>query len=792
MFRFNLKIAWRNIRKNKVFSSINMIGLALSMACCLAISMYIWNETHYDSFHTNEKDIYRITNKQNQAGKLYLAATTPGPLAPALQKDFPQIKNTVRFGNWGGIFKKGDKVYGEKNVQFTENSIFSVFNFPMVKGNPKTALLSFDEMVITEKTAEKYFGKDWKNNSSLPGQVFTLVGQSNFKLAGVVANPPQNSSIQFDILLPIDFLFKTDEWSNKWGSNNYHTYLQLKPGTDVAAFETKLAKQLKVYKPETDDQLQLQPLGKQYLYSKFDFFTDWGKRSDSKYIKIFLGVGLLLLLIACVNFINLSTARSLKRSREVGVRKVTGASYGQLVFQFLSESLVVAVIAGIIAIVILKFAEPFLEQVTGTNLVLNFTGAIFLSFFLLFIVVIGLVAGIYPAFVLSSFQPVKVLKGKPDVKSGAGFRKGLVVFQFAVSVTLMICTFFMYRQLKFVQSKDLGFNSQQMIRVGLGNELKGKVALFKRDLDNESTIAASAPATMSLANVDNSANFEWDGMQKGQEFLITQANVDPDFIPALGMKLITGQNFKPQNEKDTINNFIVNETAVKLMGYTAENVIGKRIKFYGAGGTIIGVVKDFHFKPLSAGIEPFVFRYQPYAPYFNLFVKTVPGKTAEAINQIQKYYKKYEPEAPLEFTFLNESINQLYNEDKRTASVILLFACLTIFVGCLGLFGLTVFAAEQRIKEIGIRKVLGAGVLSVTQLLSKDFLKLVIVATVIAVPVAWYASKQWLQNYAYRIQLDWWVFAIVGIIVLGIALLTISFQAIKAALSNPVKSLRTE
>ncbi len=792
MLQFNFKIAWRNIRKNKVFSFVNIIGLALSMACCLAISMYIWNETHYDSFHGNKNSIYRIINKQNQAGKLYLTATTPGPLAPALQKDLPEIKNTVRFGNWSGLLKTGTKVYEEKNIQLTDHSIFNVFSFPLLLGNAKTALLSFDDLVITEKTAEKYFGKDWKSNSSILGTVFTLNGQSSFKLSGVVANPPLNSSIQFDILLPLEFLFKTDKWSNKWGSNNYHTYLQLKPGTDIAGFEAKLAKQLKVYNPDTEDYLQLQPLSKQYLYSKFDFFTDWGKRSDIKYVKIFLGVGLLLLLIACVNFINLSTARSLKRAMEVGVRKVTGASRKQLIFQFLSESVLIATMSGIAAVIILKLSQPFLETITGTTLPLNFTGGLFIGFFLCFIFIIGLVAGIYPAFILSAFKPVKILKGKPDVKATAGFRKGLVVFQFAISITMMICTFFMYRQLKFVQSKDLGFNSEQIIRIRLGNELKRKVTLLKRDLGNESTIAASAPATMSLANVDNSTYMEWDGMAEEDKFLITQANVDPDFIPALGMELIQGENFRPQNENDTINNFIVNETAVKLMGYTAENVIRKRIKFYGAGGTIIGVVKDFHFKPLSVGIEPFIFRYQPYTPYFNLFVKTVPGKTAEAINQIQKYYKKYEPETPLEFTFLNESINQLYNNDKRTATVILLFACLTIFVGCLGLFGLTVFAAEQRIKEIGIRKVLGAGVLSVTKLLSKDFLKLVIAATVIAVPVAWYASNQWLQNYAFRIQLDWWVFAIVGITVLGIALLTISFQAIKAALSNPIKSLRTE
>jgi putative ABC transport system permease protein len=478
---------------------------------------------------------------------------------------------------------------------------------------------------------------------------------------------------------------------------------------------------------------------------------------------------------------------------EVGVRKVNGASRKQLIFQFLNESVLMALLAGIAAILILQLAQPFLQQLTGTSLGIHFSNGIFIGFFALFILVIGLFAGIYPAFFLSAFKPVKILKGTSDIKKSGGlFRKGLVVTQFAISVAMMICTFFMYQQMQFIQTKDLGFNSEQIIRIRLGNQLKEKAALLKRDLDNESTIAATAPATMSLANVDNSTNLEWEGMQPSQEFLITQANVDPDFISALGMQLIKGENFKLQSEKDTVNNFIVNETAVKMMGSTMDNVIGKKVKFYGAMGNIIGVVKNFHFKPLSAGIEPFIFRYQPWSAYFHLFVKTVPGKTAEAINQIQKYYKQYDAETPLEFTFLNESINQLYTNDKRTASVILLFACLTIFVGCLGLFGLTVFAAEQRVKEIGIRKVLGASVTLLTGLLSKDFLKLVFISTLIAIPVAWYASSQWLQNFAYRIQINWWVFALVGLAVMFIALLTISIQAIKAAVANPVKSLRTE
>ena len=791
MIKFNLKIAWRNIWKNKVFSFVNIIGLALSISCCLAISIFIWNEMHYDDFHKNSAAIYRVTEKQNQAGTLYNAAVTPAPLAPAMQKDFAEIVNTVRMGKWSGVIKNGTHAFQEIDILQTENSLFSMFDFPFLKGNAETALQSPDEIVITEHTAAKYFGKDWYNNPALLGQTFRLNNEVDYKLAGVVKDPPLNSSIRFNILLPLSYLFKTDEWSNKWNSNNYHTYLQLKPGTDINAFAKKIEHKLHDYNSTSNDLLYLQPLKAQYLYSSFDFHTDWGKRSNIKYVKIFASVGLLLLIIACVNFINLSTARSLKRAMEVGVRKVNGASRKQLIIQFLVESVLITILAGFASIMILKLTEPFLQSITGNAIGIHFSGTLFISFFLLFIIIIGFVAGIYPAFILSAFKPVKVLKNSKGIKSGKQFQQGLVVFQFAVSVTLIICTLFMYRQLKFIQQKDLGFNREQLISVQLAGQLKEKVILLKHDLDNQAAIASTAPATMSLVNVDNSSYMEWEGMQADDKFLITQANVDPDFIPALGIQLMNGNNFSWQKTNDTAN-YIVNEAAVKRMGYTVNNAPGKRVKFWGAKGTIIGVVKDFNFKSLNSGIDPFIFRYQPQDRYFNLFVKTEPGKTAEAIKQLQQLYKKYESETPMEFSFVSEAIDELYKDDKRMATIILLFACLTVFVGCLGLFGLTVFMAEQRIKEIGIRKVLGAGVASIAGLLSRDFLKLVIVATIIAVPVAWYATSKWLQGYAYRVPVNGWVFALAVLIVLLISTFTISFQAIKAAVANPVKSLRTE
>jgi predicted permease len=792
MLQFNLKIALRNIWKNKVYSAVNIIGLALSMACCLVISVFIWHELQHDVFHTNRDNIYRLTEKQNQTGTIYDVAVTPGPLAPALQKDFPEVANTVRFGQWSGTLKNGVNTFQEKKILITDNSIFDVFNFPLLKGNSKTALQSVDDIVITERIAEKYFGKDWRNNPSVLGQVFMLNNEHTFKVAAIAQNPPDNSSIYFDVLLPMPFLFKIDEWSNRWGSNNFHTYVQLKAGADVAAFSEKMKNQLHVYNPKSDDLMQLQPFKEQYLYSKFDFQSDWGKRSNIKYVKIFAGVGLLLLLIACVNFINLSTARSLKRSMEVGVRKVNGASRRQLIFQFLCESFLMAVIAGGAALVILQLLNSAIQILTDKAIVLHFSSALFLTSFLLFIFIIGIVAGIYPAFVLSGFKPVKNLKNNDAKKSRNYIQQGLVVFQFGISITLMICSFMMYRQFQFIQKKDLGFNKEQLISVRLNGGTRGKADLLKQDLENQTAIIAATPSTMAFVNVDNSADFKWDGMQEKDMFLATQANIDPSFIPTLGIQLMNGSNFLPQKLTDTINNYILNETAVKRMGYTVDNVLGKKITFWGAKGAVIGVVKDFHFKSLNSDIEPFIFRYQPWAPYFDLLVKTEAGKTAEAIQQIQKTYKKYDAETPVEFSFVDEAINDLYKNDKRTATIIALFAGLTIFVGCLGLFGLAVFSAEQRIKEIGIRKVLGASVPHIVQLLSKDFVKLVFVSILIATPVAYYAMYKWLQDFAYRIHIEWWVFALVGFVAVLIALLTVSFQAIKAAVANPVKSLRTE
>ena len=792
MLLFNLKIAFRNVFKNKVFSAVNIIGLALSMACCLLVFLFIHNELSYDSFHKNLPHIYRVTEKQVQAGDRYNVAVTPGPLAPALQKDFAEIDNTVRIGNWSGVLKVFGSAYEEKNILLTENSFFSVFSFPVLKGNPATILSAPDNIAITERAAEKYFGKDWRSNPAILGQTIRMNNETDFRLSAILQNPPDNSSIQFDILLPLAWYFKTDEWSYKWNSNNYHTYLQIKPGFPAAAFEKKICRQLNVYSTKTDDQLQLQPLEAQYLYSAFDFKTDWGKRSSIRYIKIFSGVGLLLLIIACVNFINLSTARAMRRAMEVGIKKVHGASRRQLVFQFISESLLLSSIAGALCIIIIVSARPFLEALTGSAINTSLFHSPLVPVLLVFVLIIGLMAGLYPAFALSAFSPASVLKKTGYRYSGKLVRQGLVVFQFVIAIILITATFFMYRQLHFMQEKDLGFDKEQLVNVRLGGGLKFKSALFKHELYTIAGVTAAAPATMSLVNVDNSSYIEWEGMREEDKFLTTQTNADPDFIPTLGMQLLAGNNFNLQPTGNTNSSFIVNEAVAKRMGLTLKEILGKEISFYGAKGKIIGIVKDFNFKPLTKSIEPFLMRYQPANPYFNIFVKIAPGKTQDVLLALQKLYKNYETDTPLEYSFVNESLDAVYRDDKRTAAIILLFSNFTIFVGCLGLFGLAVFSAEQRTKEIGIRKVLGASLGAITGLLSGDFIKLVILAIIISIPATWLIVTKWLQQYAYRISIDWWVFAIVALAVICLALFTISFQALKAATANPVNSLRTE
>ena len=800
MLRNYLKITLRQLWRNRLYSLINIGGLALGMACCLLIALYVYDEWSYDRFNANYDHIYRVTEKQKQADGVFDVAVTPGPLAPALAKDFPEVQQTTRTGRWFGSLTQGRQSVESEQMLIVDPSFFSLFSFPLVAGNGKIVFRGPDEVIFSETMAERFFGTNWRENNVL-GHPVQLNKQQTLMLVGVAQNPPTNSHIQFDVLLPFKWLEKNDKWSMKWNSNNYHTYVQLRSDPSGApanpvAFGEKIKGQLKRYDTGNETQLLLQPLSAIYLRSKFAFNTDdRGKRSDIAYVQIFVAVGLIVLLIAITNFINLATARASQRAKEVGVRKTIGAQRASLVGQFLGEAGLMTTLAVFASLLLAEALLPIFNDIAGKTISIPYHLPTFWATLAGLTSVVSLLTGLYPAFFLSSFRPALVLKGVFDVRTGRGFRQSLVVGQFVLSIALVIGTVVIYRQLTFMQDTKLGFDKSQLFYVRLKGDLRGKAMLLKSQVAQVPGVARASVATGNLVDMQNSGGIEWEGQAPKDEFLITNMNADADFVATTGMSLAAGQNFSVQMPTDTVSKlgaYLINEAAAKRMGWTAATALGKRVKFWGLDGNVIGVLRDFHFRPLRVGIEPFIVRFRPKEFYFTLLVKTKPGNVSRTIADITTAYKKLDPDNSISYGFVDQDLDAQYRAEQRVARIIGCFAILTILISCLGLFGLAAFTAEQRTKEIGVRKVLGASVGSIVSLLSKDFLKLVLIAIVIASPIAWYAMNRWLQDFAYKITVEWWVFALAGLLAMGIALLTVSFQSVKATLMNPVKSLRSE
>ena len=800
MFRNYLKITLRQLWRNRLYSLINIGGLALGVACCLLIALYVCDEWSYDRFNANYDHIYRVTEKQKQPDGIFDMAVTPGPLAPALAKDFPEVQQTTRVGQWPGRLTQGRQAVEPEKMLIVDAGFFSLFSFPLVAGNSKTVFRASDEVIFSEAMAERFFGANWRKKNII-GQAVQLNKQSTLTLTGVAQNPPTNSHILFDVLLPFRWLEKNDDWSKKWNSNSYHTYLQLRPdpatgaAIDPIAFGEKIKTQLKRYDGGNETPLLLQPLSAIYLHSKFSFGSDFGKRSDIAYVRIFVAVGLIVLLIAVINFINLATARASQRAKEVGVRKTIGAQRLSLVGQFLSEAGLMTALAVFASLLLAEALLPIFNDIAGKTIFIPYHLPTFWLTLAGLTGVVSLLTGLYPAFFLSAFRPALVLKGVFDARAGQGFWQSLVVGQFALSVALVIGTVVIYRQLAFMQDTNLGFDKSQLLHVRLKGDLRGKAMLLKNQVARLPGVARASVATSNLVDIQNSDGIEWEGQAPKDEFLITNMNVDADFMQTTGMSLAAGRNFSAQIPADTASKlgaYLVNETAAKRMGYTPTTALGKRVKFWGTDGIIIGVLRDFHFRPLRVGIEPFIARFRPKDFYFNLLVKTRPGNVSRTIANITNAYKKLDPDNPISYGFVNQDLDAQYQAEQRVARIIGCFAILTILVSCLGLFSLAAFTAEQRTKEIGVRKVLGANVVSIVTLLSKDFLKLVLIAIIIASPIAYWAMNRWLQDFAYKITIEWWVFVLAGVLATSVALLTVSFQSIKAALMNPVNSLRSE
>lgn len=783
----------RSLKKNPLFTFINIAGLSIGIACSIFIFIYIKNELSFDHFHKNANNIYRVTTVQNNAGTVNAIATTPPPLAATLISNYPEIKDVTRIGRWYANFKSGNTIFEEKKIYAVDPSFLSFFSFPVVQGDAATALGSPDAIVLTEGTAEKYFGADWKKQNVVGKSITAKAGATSYTFAvkGVVKNLPFNSTLQFDFLLPFSFLETFDNSHDQWTNSSYYTYIKTTPATNSSDLAKKLKTHLKRYQPNTDALLSVQPLTNIYLNSNFDFNSELVVTGSSEYVKIFLIAGIIILLLACINFVNLSTARSIKRSKEVGLRKTIGASRKQLIGQFLYEASIFCALSLLLSFALVELLFPVFKTLYGKDIQLRYDAAFYGGVFVLYVVIVFL-SGFYPAFFLSSFQPEKVLKGVFAAPKNMRLRQSMILLQFFFSIAMLIGTVVMNRQLQYLQEKELGFNKSHLMYVRLKcPEVKKGYRLLKHDIEQNADIAGIAASTASLVTVSNeTGGFKWEGMQADDDFLMTQMAVDADFLKTTGMTLAQGRNFSQSMLTDSTA-YIINETAAERMGMR-NNALNKKLTFWGTEGRIIGVVKDFHFQPLTTTIQPMVLRYRPDEWHFNLLIKTKENKAAATIALVEQLYKKYDTESAFEYGFVDEELNALYKTQQGAAKIINWFTLLAIVISCMGLFGLVAYTTEQRTREIGIRKVLGADVTVIVSLLSKDFLKLVMLAFFIAAPVAWYVMYVWLQDFAYRINIDWWMIIGAGVLALVLAVLTTGFQAIKAALANPVNSLRNE
>jgi len=799
MLKNSLLIARRNLRRSPLYSVINLSGLAIGLACCMAIGLFIHDELSYDRFQRGYEQIYRVVQEQKQADGTFQIASTPGPMAVQLQKDYPEVEAATGFRHGSGLLILGEKATEIKAAVFPDSNFFQLFSFPLITGKPNTVFSRPNSIVLSASTAQAYFGPDWRHKAT-PGRTFTF-NDELYTLTGIAADAPTRSSIYFDVLLYKPYRYNADDW----GSNNRQTFVRLKPGTNVSAFDKKIRLMLHKYMDAITATCYVQPFQDLYLYSKFDWGTDWGRRSDILYVRIFATVGIILLFIAIVNFVNLSTARAAHRAKEVGVRKTIGAKRSALIGQFLTESLLLTLLAVILGLLLLLPLLGGLNGIAGKHLHIPFAQPAFWGGIAVFTILIGAISGLYPAFYLSSFRPVKVLKGVVDARAGRRFWQSLVVGQFALSMILGIGAAVVGQQLQYIQHKKLGFDKSQLLYVRLVASARKNAQLLKQDLLALPGVAQVAGSTGNLTdNLMSTTNIAWEGQAPGDRFLVTQMNVDADFFATTGMTLASGRNFSRPSTTDTTStapiDYILNETAAKRMGYTAESAIGKKVSQRGLAGRIIGVVKDFHFRPMQFAIDPFIFRCLPSSTrdpwsgetWGQLFVRVRPGQVPNVLAKLDDRYKKYEPLYPLNFGFVDQDLDALYRPEQITGKITAAFSGLAIFVSCLGLFGLATFTIGQRTKEIGIRKVLGASVTSILSLLSKDFVKLVALSLLVAIPVAAWVTHHWLQEFAYRIQVEWWLFAGVGLAAIGLALATVLVNSLKTAILPVIKSLREE
>jgi putative ABC transport system permease protein len=795
MIRSFLIIAWRNLLKNKLYSFINITGLAVGIGCCVMIYMYMHRELSYDSFNGKEKDIYRLTLHVHQPqGDIESAATAP-LMGPLIQQNFPEILKTVRIG---GLLEKylgykSKKIFDNKIV-LADSTFFDVFPFPLKEGNAATALSDPYKIVLTESMARKYFG-----NEPALGKVMDYGANKNVTVSAIMKDIPDNYHFKCDALVSRSTSLAMNDsiWIREKEYNWYwifqYTYFVLDKKADIKSLESKISALTAAQYPERKKESgiwyegKLQPLKDIHLHSAMD--REFMPNSDIKYVYIFSVTALLILLVACFNFVNLSTARSIQRSKEIGLRKTVGASRGQLIIQFLGESFLFTLIAAALASALIYCFLPLFSSLSETPVK---PGMELIPVYVVIILGVGLLAGLYPAFLISSFNPVKSLKGSIKYSwQDIFFRKGLVVFQFCIAVFLIVGTQVILEQLHFIQNKKTGLHKEQMLQLKFRRSEKSQQDAFLQQLRSNPEIVNVSLNSFSFKETQSIPLMLMDDEQRGYN-AYPVVLIDENFLNTFQLSLVEGRNISknfPQDEKES---FLINETAVKAFGWkTSKEAIGKRINWGGVKqGSVVGVVKDFNYTSLHEEIKPLILH--PFPFVYSMTMRVKSNDLPATIAGLEKQWKVIFPEVPFQYSFMQDDFEHMYKSEQKLASVLGVFTSLSIFVACLGLFGLAAYSLKQRVKEIGIRKILGATLPGIISLLSKDFIKLVLLALVIASPIAWYASNKWLQDFAYKINVSPVTFALAGILIFLITLATVAGQALKTASANPVKSLRTE
>ncbi len=787
MIKNFLKVAFRNLAKNKGFSAINISGLAIGMASAMLILTWIQNEISYDQFHVNKDRIYEAWNRAEFSGNLNCWNTTPKILARTLENDLPEVERAVRV-DWGSnyLFSIGEKRLTVRGT-IVDSGFLKMFSFPLIEGNPENVLNAPHSIVITESLAKKLFDKE-----DAMGKVIKIDNKENFTVTGVLKDLPNNTRFDFEYLIPWSYKRQLGDDDQNWGNNSTRTYVMLKPNATYASVEPKVKVLKRKYdKDEPKWEMFLYPITKWRLYSSFtNGVEDGGGRIE--YVRLFGIIAAFILLIACINFMNLSTARSEKRAKEVGIRKVVGAQKVFIIGQFIGESVLMALIAGIIAVAIVILVIPAFNQVIGEKVAIQFNSPGAWLAGIGFIIFTGILAGSYPAFFLSSFQPVQVLKGSfKKAHALVTPRKILVVLQFTFAIVLIICTFIVRQQIEHAQNRETGYNRNNLVYHLFSGDIEKNFDLIKNELlasgVASSITKTSAPLTQSWSD---GWGQEWEGKDPNDKTDFFRYNQDGGLGVTAGLQFVNGRDFDVRKYPTDSNAMIINESSLKVMKF--KDPIGKIVKDNGQDWHIVGVIKDFI---LTSPYEPtrpmLIFGAKSWFQTMLIRLNN-NNSTASNLKKAESIFKKYNPEYPFEYKFIDEEYARKFEAEKRISTLAALFAGLTIFISCLGLFGLATYMAENRIKEIGVRKVLGASVAGIAALLSKDFLKLVIISFVLAVPIAWWAMYSWLQDYSFRVDIQWWVFAMAGTLSVLIAIITVSYQAIKAAIANPVKSLRTE